>query len=202
MSSAAESGVQTALVEALVRNRAKVSELEDEYTKKIADITVPYKQALEALLVKRQPTLDAQPGFWAKAIASPSAPTRALLDETADLRILRAVKSFRVATSYQEGTDHSKLVRRITFTLNSNIFIENAELFREIDGDGATLAIGAVKWKVPERARQNSIFGKLFDAATGADTIKEAVDAFDEVFQNPQLFIDDDEAPRSGGPQQ
>lgn len=168
--------VDKELIEALAANRSQVVQLEATYAAKIAAMEKPHREQLEVLLKERQPLMDAI--GWGAFLTGSDSPVLDLLNNTIDPKIMRAITSLKIVTSV-EG---EQLKRKLIITLGPNIFCSNAELMREIDSEGKTIALTPINWKVPERSRAGSLFSTLFESGT-ADL--KAFDAVDEAYQNP-----------------
>lgn len=172
------------LLKGLVDCREANDALDTEYEKKKEQLTIPFREELEKLLVERQPLVDKL--NWAQMFDSPDAPTKQFLNGTTDTKLLRAVESFKMVTSVREGI----LYRRVVLKLRTNMFVETTDLFREVDPEGKTVAISGVTWKQgTEKSRSDSVFRFFEEQAKEHGLLLDALSAFEMVFQSPYLFM-------------
>jgi hypothetical protein len=171
------------VLKALVDCREANDALDAEYEKKKEQLTIPFREDLEKLLVERQPLVDKL--NWAQILDSADAPTKQFLNGTTDTKLLRAIESFKMVTSVRDGI----LFRRVVLKLRTNMFVETTELFREVDPEGKTTAISGVVWKAgTEKSRTDSLFRFFEEQAKENGLLLDALPAFEMVFQSPYLF--------------
>jgi len=175
-----------AFSEALLKGLATVDEevkkINDEEEAVVRSKQAEFRKQVGGLLQERQKILDAEPNFWAKALSDEQSIIE-IRNGTTDPRALRAVKTFAVETNV---TDDGAIRRRVRMTLQSNIFVESAELCRVVDDELNTVECSGIKWKSgTEKSKSDSIL-RFFDSAVDdKEVIGEILDAFEVVYQNP-----------------
>lgn len=164
--------------------------IEDKIDVEELKVSSTYREKIEKLLSERQAVLEKVEGFWPSVFSSPSCVINTFLNGTVDPKIIRAITNFRVSSR----TINDKVARKVVINIRSNLFVEEGEVSREIDGECNTLALSEIKWKQgTERARQNSFF-VFFEKRNDEDLnkIMDIFDILDSIYQNPFLDLERD----------
>ncbi|CCW59724.1 unnamed protein product [Phytomonas sp. EM1] len=168
----------------------ELNNIEDEREKKAEEIRLSYRLKMEPLLEKRHQTLSTLEGFWSGVFSSPETALNTLINSTIDPKIIRTIIDFKVVSTVKEN----KLIRKVCLVLRGSIFAEGGTISHEIDTDMNTVSIQPIHWKEgTDRARKDSLF-RFFEENSTADSIfhSDALEAFDNVFQNPFLAVEAD----------
>jgi hypothetical protein len=180
------SSISATVLKSLIDITQEVASLDDQYEEIIDKCETDYRRELETLLRQRQDALDANEEFWSSVLASESAPTTELMNEAADPRIVRSVRSLQIVTNFR---DDGTYTQRVTLKIRPNLFIGDQELFKEFHADGKPCAKSGVQWKPGmQKARQDSFFRFFEEDNEEADT--EAFKALENVFHNPFGYLE------------
>ncbi|CCW67293.1 unnamed protein product [Phytomonas sp. Hart1] len=164
--------------------------IEDESEEKMNQISLAYRVRMEPLFEKRHQTLSTVEGFWSGVFSSHETALHTFMNSTIDPKIIRTIIDFKVVSTVKDN----KLIRKVCLVLRGSIFADGGTISREIDTDTNTLSIQPIHWKEgTDRARKDSLF-RFFEENTKVDMefLSDALEAFDNVFQNPFLAVEKD----------
>ncbi|KAG8341852.1 hypothetical protein ERJ75_001614400 [Trypanosoma vivax] len=168
----------------------RIRSIEEEKQSALEKMRIDYRLKIESLFGKRQEYLDQIDGFWSSVLASASSPLKDFFNGTIDPKIVRAVTKLHVWTCVKDGS----LCRCVSVTFRQNMFVEQGTYSRELNSDLHTISIEPIKWKPgTERARQDSVFRFLSEEMKEKELIEDILDAFDTVFQDPLLVLEEGE---------
>ena len=188
---AVESSINPALLESLAENHVKLTAIEEEHLKSVDALMIPHRRAQAKLYAERQPHLDKMEGLWTAAITAADSPLKELMIQI-DTKLCRAITQLRMDLEEPEGgTQATKLV----ITFRDNMFVHGGEVSLTIDRDRKIVASTGIKWKVPEKMREGSVFAVFAGAESGltSEFIYEVFTGFEQIFADPIVFANGDE---------
>jgi hypothetical protein len=169
------------VLKALGANHDKVEAIEKEHLDHLDAIAVPHRRQLAVLMRERQKELDKWDGVWGTAIAAKDSPFEEQLQQI-DTKILRAIDTVRM--DFNDQTNNT----RLTIKFKPNPFLETLEVYREMSRDRKTTGLGAIKWKVSDKMKENSIFA-LFEEKTADEVVLDLFAGWEEIYLNPLVFV-------------
>lgn len=184
-----------AMVNMLLESRKALMDQETEMEEKNAAVAAPFRKELAALFKQRQPHLDKIENFWGAVLCSPESPVVALMNATCDSRIARAVTSLSV--DYGDSADGE--TRTVSVTLGKNLFIAAGTYSRtQLRSTGDHVSNVPIKWLPGTEKQRDSSFFNFFSGSDATAESDQHFDSIDELFQNPAMFLEDDEEDEEG----
>lgn len=182
--------IPDSVVQSLEKFTKELVEVDKKCDEETHKIRLAYREKMEPLFADRHALIKTIDGFWTDVLSCPETPLFDLLNGTIDPKILRAVTDFKVVSQVKGDT----LLRKFVITFRSNMFVEEGEIYREVDTDMKTTSMSPIKWKSgTERTRTDSFFSFFSDSfPNDQDAISEVTEALDVIYQNPFLAMEED----------